>query len=134
MCNWQCYMNDCSTFHEHYNYVHARATNWLATKLAQFAFTHHNAQHFSSIYIIIYKYMLDICFHWSSPAVNHNRMIASLPLYFSHLRNHICHCLEVTTTAIRGPVSDMELCHLVRLASLIDNRECAQSLRVKSCC
>ena len=45
-------------------------------------------------------------------------MVPSPPLDFANFLNHISHCLQVTTAAVRGPVSDVELIHLMRLARL----------------
>ena len=52
------------------------------------------------------------------PAVHHNGVVAGTPLDFAHLLNHISHGLQVGAAAIRGPVGDVELSHLLYLTRL----------------
>ena len=42
----------------------------------------------------------------------------STNLHFDDIINHISHSLNVSTAAIRGPVSDVELTHLLSLLRL----------------
>ena len=53
-----------------------------------------------------------------SPAVHHNGVVAGTPLDFAHLLNHISHGLQVGAAAIRGPIGDVELAHLLCLTRL----------------
>ena len=50
-------------------------------------------------------------------------MVASTDLYFDDIINDVSHCLEVGTAAIRGPVSDVEMTHLMSLIVLERGRE-----------
>ena len=54
----------------------------------------------------------------SSPAVYHNGTVASPPLDFAHFINHVSHSLQARAAAIRGPVGDVELAHLLGTARL----------------
>ena len=66
----------------------------------------------------------------SSPAVHHNGVVAGTPLHFAHLLNHISHGLQVGAAAIRVPVGDVELAHLLCLTRLQGN---TGHLSVTSC-
>ena len=52
------------------------------------------------------------------PAVYYNGPVASPPLDFYHLFNHICHSFQVRAATIRSPVGDVELVHLISIARL----------------
>ena len=54
----------------------------------------------------------------NSPAVYHSGTVSSPPLDFAHLINHISHSLQVRAAAVRGPVGDVELAHLMHIARL----------------
>ena len=45
-------------------------------------------------------------------------LVASTNLYFNDIIDDISHSLEVSTAAIRSPVSDVELAHLLTLTRL----------------
>ena len=62
--------------------------------------------------------MFDVRYSYSLPAVHHNSLIASLPLDFGHLFNHISHSSQVRATTIRSPVGDMELAYLTSIVRL----------------
>ena len=52
------------------------------------------------------------------PAVHHNGLVASPPLDFGHLLNHISHSLQVRAATIRSPVGDVELAQLISTVGL----------------
>ena len=62
--------------------------------------------------------MFDVRYGYSLPAVHHNSLIASLPLDFGHLINHISHSSQVRAATIRSPVGDVELAYLTSIARL----------------
>ena len=55
---------------------------------------------------------------YGEPAVYYDGLVASTNLYFDDIINHISHSLNVSTAAIRCPVSDVELTHLLSLLRL----------------
>jgi len=56
---------------------------------------------------------VDSLFVYTSPAVDHNGVIASPPLHLGHLLNDVSDSLQVWAPPIRAPVDDVELHHLV---------------------
>ena len=57
-------------------------------------------------------------FDATSPAMDHNGVIASPHLYHDDLLNDISDCFGVRAPSIRLPVHNVELCHLVGLPRL----------------
>ena len=57
-------------------------------------------------------------FDATSPAMDHNGVIASSHLYHDDLLNDISDCFGVRAPPIRVPVHNVELCHLVGLPRL----------------
>ena len=53
-----------------------------------------------------------------SPAMYNNGLVACAHLYFDDIINHVSHSLDVRAAAIRCPVGDVELGHLMSLVSL----------------
>ena len=51
-------------------------------------------------------------------AVYHNRLIASPPLDFGYLFNHISHSSQVRAATIRSPFGDVELAHVMSIVGL----------------
>jgi len=62
--------------------------------------------------------MVQVGYCYSLPAVHHNTLIASLPLDFGHLFNHISHTSQVRAATIRSPVGDVKLAYLTSIARL----------------
>jgi len=62
--------------------------------------------------------MVQVGYCYRLPAVHHNSLIASLPLDFGHLFNHISHSSQVRAATIRSPVGDMELAYLTSTVEL----------------
>ena len=54
----------------------------------------------------------------TSPAVDHDGVVASPPLDLAHLINHTGHTGQVGAAAVWGPVGDVELTHLLNSARL----------------
>ena len=52
------------------------------------------------------------------PALHHNSLIASPPLDFGQLFNHISHSSQVRAATIRSPVGDVELTQLMSIVGL----------------
>ena len=50
--------------------------------------------------------------------MDHNGLVISPHLHFDHFVNHINHSLEVRAPAIRSPVGDLELVHLMSIPGL----------------
>ena len=55
-------------------------------------------------------------------AVYHNRLIASPPLDFGHLFNHISHSSQVRAATIRSPFGDVELAHVMSIVGLQEKK------------
>ena len=45
--------------------------------------------------------------------MHHNGLVASSPLDFGHLFNHINHSVQARAATIRSPVGDVELAHMM---------------------
>ena len=54
-----------------------------------------------------------------SPAVDHYGIVVSPHLNFDHFINHISDGLQVRAAAIRSPIGDVELAHLMCLPRLM---------------
>ena len=58
-----------------------------------------------------------------SPAVDQDGVVSSSPLNLPYLFNDIYDCLDVARAAIRSPVEDVELIHLMGLVSLYNTAQ-----------